>query len=114
MAGAYRKTKRAAAGTPASSSSAGKHVVYDGLKPGQRTWLRVDSRHPLGPVKRTAEGKAALKALGRLGVGMVHVNNAQPHLFPGDTIELGDLEDGSNRSRIIKGHLDRGICRIID
>jgi len=46
-------------------------------------------------------------------------HTAEPHesqviwIFPGDAIECGDLEDGSTRSRFIKGHIEQGIAVVV-
>ena len=89
-------------------------VVYDGLTSRQRTWILIDRDHPvgLGLVKRTAESKQRI-ADAELP-GLTHPQQRQPWLMPGDVIKVGDLEDGSDRSRIIKGHLERGVCRLVE
>jgi hypothetical protein len=69
----------------------GAVVVYDGLAEKQQTFL----------FERCTKHKDCATTIDRA-------------VKPGDKIDVGDLEDGSDRSRMILGHLARGVCHYVE
>ncbi len=112
-------------------------VKYVGLKPGQSTWayeeqwvdLAICPEHgevgfwkpsvttcayetcvtdgPGGPQMVTCG--ASLSKRGEFRI------KAQPRVEPGDVLDVDDLNDPrSHRARIVRGHLERGVCRVVE
>lgn len=107
-----RQARRRSAGAP-RPKVAGSRVKYDGLNPGQHTWIEIDRDHPAGHgITRTAASKAAMEKMGF--TKQQEEKHSILRVNPGDVVTTGDLEDGSDRSRIINGHLERGVCRFVE
>lgn len=62
-------------------------VRYTGLQKHQRTWT----------YGKSPQGKTIVESI-----------------TPGQIVVVPDLEDGSDRARIIKGHIERGVCVVVD
>ena len=82
---------------PQRNTASGGKVKYDGLPAGAHTWIDE-------PVPCLCKGKSGKHPAG------AHTRKQHTRINPGDVVETGNLEDGSPRSRLIKGHLDRGVC----
>jgi hypothetical protein len=70
-----------------------KRLLYDGLQPGQHTFTYDE----------VPDGDGGFRVV------------AQPDVLPGAVIEVEDLDDAkSERARICRGHVARGIARVIE
>lgn len=82
---------------PQRTAGSGGKVKYSGLPAGSHTWIDE-------PVPCVCKGKAPGHA------STSHTRTNHTRIEPGQVVATGDLEDGSRRSRLIKDHLDRGVC----
>lgn len=79
----------------------GRKVVYDGLREEQHTFVTEQLPCPCdGPPHGHAKGHK-------------HTRTEHTRINPGQVVNVGDLSDGSDRSRLIKGHLDREVCHYV-
>ena len=83
-----------------AAQAGGAAVVYDGLPEGSHTYLML-------------EVPEACPCAGRK-----NHHPAEPHddvviwIYPGDAIPAGDLADGSDRSRLVNDHIERGVAHL--
>jgi hypothetical protein len=77
-------------------------VKYDGLAPGTHTWGYTEDRSVTVPEANHPQGE-------------VYRVTGQPDVFPGDVLEVEDLDDPrSERARIVRGHIEAGVAHVIE
>lgn len=80
-----------------TAKAAARKIVFDGVPEGTQTWLEE-------AIACTCAGKTPRHPAGS------HSRPVINYYGPGDETHVGDLEDGSERSRLIKSALERGLC----
>jgi len=93
---------------PAAPATTGARVIYDG-QAGPNGLRKPFTTF----VDEEVEVKDAITGEPRITLRRRHVN-------PGDVLPLGDTDvdqpaedQPSNRARLIKGHIERGVCRVV-